>query len=102
MSGRALIAYGDANRIGTWNGTPYFFLQAGLRNGLFQAGIALAPERFRNRRLLWNALRPLTLERPGGSMYSRPYLRALWAARRPPTGISEYVSHVQLLPPAGA
>jgi glycosyltransferase involved in cell wall biosynthesis len=102
VTSRALVAYGDPNSMGTWNAIPYFFLHAGLRNGLFQAGIALAPERFRNRRLLWNALRPLTLERPGGFMYSWPHLHALWAERRPPTGISEYVSHFQLLPPAGA
>jgi glycosyltransferase involved in cell wall biosynthesis len=102
VSNRALVAYGDPNSIGTWHGTPYFFLQAGLRNGLFQAGITLAPERFRKRRLLWNALRPLTLDRPGGFMYSRAYLRALWADRRPLTGISEYVSYFQLLPPTEA
>jgi glycosyltransferase involved in cell wall biosynthesis len=100
VSSRALVAYGDPNSMGTWNAIPYFFLQAGLRNGLFRAGIALAPERFRRRRLLWNALRPLALERPGGFMYSGAYLRALWAERRPSTGISEYVSHFQLLPPA--
>jgi hypothetical protein len=35
-------------------------------------------------------------------MYSRAWLRALWADRRPPTGISEYVSHFQLLPRAEA
>jgi glycosyltransferase involved in cell wall biosynthesis len=99
VSGRALVAYGDVNRVDTWGGHPYFFLQAGRRNGLFQAGIALHPERFRHRRLLWNALRPLTLDRPRGFMYSRAHLRALWADRRAPSGISEYVSHFQPLPP---
>jgi glycosyl transferase family 4 len=102
VSGRALVAYGDVNHVSTWGGIPYFFLQAGLRNGLFQAGIALHPERFSNRRLLWNALRPLTFDRPGGFMYSSAYLRALWADRRAPTGITEYVSHFQPLPPPDA
>ena len=48
LSGRALVAYGDVNSMRVWGGHPYFFLQAGRRNGLFQAGVALHPERFRN------------------------------------------------------
>jgi glycosyltransferase involved in cell wall biosynthesis len=99
VSCRALVAYGDVNRLATWSGIPYFFLQAGRRNGLFQAGIALHPEQFRKRRLLWNASRPLTLDRPGGFMYSQAHLRDLWADRRAPSDISEYVSHFQPLPP---
>ena len=63
---RALVAYGDANSVETFSGIPYFFLQAGRRIGLFRAGVALRPERFRRRRLLWNAVRPLTLDRPRG------------------------------------
>ena len=100
MSGRALVAYGDVNRISTWGGIPYFFLQAGRQNGLFQAGIELHPERFRYRRLFWNALRPLTLNRPRGFQYSRAYLRDVWADRGEPSGINEYVSFFQPLPPA--
>jgi glycosyltransferase involved in cell wall biosynthesis len=99
VSGRALVAYGDVNGRDTWNGHPYFFLQAGQRNGLFQAGIALHPERFRNRRLLWNASRLLTLDRPRGFQNSRAYLRDLWADRDETGPHSEYVSHFQLLPP---
>jgi glycosyltransferase involved in cell wall biosynthesis len=99
VSGRALVAYGDVNRVSTWGGIPYFFLQAGRRNGLFQAGVALHPERFRYRRLLWNAVRPLTLDRPGGFQFSRAHLRDLWADRDAPSGISEYVSFFQPLPP---
>jgi hypothetical protein len=96
---RALVAYGDANRGEIFSGIPYFFLQAGRRIGLFQAGVTLRPERFRRRRLLWNAVRPLTLDRPRGFMYSREHLLALWADRRAPSGIREYVSHIQSLPP---
>jgi glycosyltransferase involved in cell wall biosynthesis len=99
VSGRALVAYGDVNRLDTWSGHPYFLLQAGHRNGLFQAGIALHPERFRYRRLLWNASRLLTLDRPRGFQNSRAYLRDLWADRGAPGAFSEYVSHFQLLPP---
>jgi glycosyltransferase involved in cell wall biosynthesis len=96
---RALVAYGDANAVDTWSNIPYFFLQAGRRIGLFDAGVTLRPRRFRRRRILWNALRPLTLNRPCGYMYSRAHLHALWADRRAPSGIGEYVSHIQSLPP---
>jgi glycosyltransferase involved in cell wall biosynthesis len=96
---RALVAYGDTNRVGTFSGIPYFFLQAGRRIGLFRTGVTLRPERFRLRRMMWNALRPLTLDRPGGFMYSGAHLQALWADRRAPRGIGEYVSHIQSLPP---
>jgi glycosyltransferase involved in cell wall biosynthesis len=96
---RALVAYGDANSVDTFSGIPYFFLRAGRRIGLFGAGVTLRPGRFRRRRMLWNALRPLTLDRPCGFMYSRAHLHALWADRTPPGGIGEYVSHIQSLPP---
>jgi glycosyltransferase involved in cell wall biosynthesis len=99
VSGRAVVAYGDVNSVGTWGGIPYHFLQAGRRNGLFQGGVAVHPERFRYRRLLWNALRPLTLNRPRGFQYSRAYLRDVWGDRDEPSGITEYVSFFQPLPP---
>jgi glycosyltransferase involved in cell wall biosynthesis len=99
VSRRALVVYGDVNRVRTWGGIPYFFLQAGRRNGLFEAGTSIHPERFRYRRLLWNALRPLILNRPGGFQYSQNYLRDVWADRGEPGGINEYVSFFQPLPP---
>jgi glycosyltransferase involved in cell wall biosynthesis len=99
MSNRALLGYGDVNHPSIWSGSPYFFLQAGCRNGLFQAGVALHPERFRHQRFLWNASRPLTLDRPRGFQNSRAHLRNLWADRSAPSDINEYVSHFQLLPP---
>jgi glycosyltransferase involved in cell wall biosynthesis len=99
VSGRALIVYGDVNRVRTWGGIPYFFLQAGRRNGLFHAGIAIHPERFRYRRLLWNASRPFILDNLGGFQYSQAYLRDVWADRGEPSGITEYVSFFQPLPP---
>ena len=99
MSNRALVAYGDANSVTTWSGIPYFFLQAGRRGGLFTAGVRLHPERFRPRRLVWNALRPLTLDRPGGFMYTRDHLEALWRDGDVPPETEDFVSHLQLLPP---
>jgi glycosyltransferase involved in cell wall biosynthesis len=101
VTARALVAYGDVNHPSIWSGSPYYFLQAGLKAGLFQAGVALHPERFRYRRLLWNASRPLTFDRPRGFQNSRKHLRDLWADRNGPRAIDEYVSHFQLLPPPG-
>ncbi len=99
MTARALVAYGDATNVRTWSNVPYFFLQAGLRHGLFEAGITLRPDRFRRRRLLWNASRPFVGELPRGFMYSRDYLRDLWSTRVPQNDVGEFVSHYQLLPP---
>lgn len=96
---RALVANGDVNRVSTWSGIPYFFLQAGLKNGLFAGGVSVNPAKHRARRLLWNATRPLLINRPGGFQYSLDYLAPLWEARTEPTGTSEYVSHFPLLPP---
>ena len=96
---RALVAFDDVNRVSTWGGIPYFFLQSGRRTGLLQAGVGIHPERFRYRRLLWNAVRALTLDRPRGFQYSRKYLHDVWADRDAPSGITEYVSHSQPLPP---
>lgn len=98
--GRALVGIGDVNDIGLWGGHPHFFLQAGRRNGLFAAGVVIHRERLRARRLLWNALRPLILERPRGFQYSRSYRYRAWAQRSEPSDIGEYVSHFPLLPPA--
>lgn len=97
---RALVANGDVTRVSTWSGIPYFFLQAGLKTGLFSGGVALHPEHFRTRRVLWNAARPLLMEAPGGYQYSLDYLERLWEDRTEPNGVDEYVSHFPLLPPA--
>lgn len=100
MSGRALVGNGDVNDPGLWGGHPFFFLRAGRRNGLFEGGVIIHRERLRYRRLLWNALRPVLLQRHGGFQYSRSFRYRAWAERSEPTGIREYVSHFPLLPPA--
>jgi len=98
-SRRALVGNGDVTNLREWGGHPFFFLRAGLRNGLFQAGVAIHRERLPNRRLLWNATRPILLERPGGFQYSRSCRHRAWADRSAPDDITEYVSHFPLLPP---
>jgi glycosyltransferase involved in cell wall biosynthesis len=96
---RGLVAGGDPRNIAILSNIPHFFLKAGLKNGLLHAGVVLRPEELRTRRFIWNALRPLTLDRPRGWTYSRRYARAVWPRREVAVEVDEYISHHQLLPP---
>lgn len=102
MIRRGLVANGDPRNLATFSNIPHFFLKAGLRNGLLNAGVVLRPEELRTRRFIWNALRPLTLDRPGGWTYSRRYGRTVWPRREVAGEMEEYISHFQLLPPRDA
>ena len=102
MSRRGLVANGDPRNIATFSNIPHYFLKAGLENGLLHAGVVLRPEELRTRRFIWNALRPLTLDRPGGWTYSRRYGRTVWPRREVAGEVDEYISHFQLLPPRNA
>lgn len=99
MTRRGLVANGDPRNIATFSNIPHFFLKAGLKNGLLHSGVVLRPEELRTRRFIWNALRPLTLDRPGGWTYSRRYGRTVWPRREVAGEVEEYISHYQLLPP---
>lgn len=99
---RGLVANGDPRELSTFSNIPHFFLKAGLENGLLHAPVVLRPEQLRTRRFIWNALRPLTLDRPGGWTYSRQYGRTIWARREIAGEVEEYISHFQLLPPRNA
>jgi glycosyltransferase involved in cell wall biosynthesis len=79
-----VAAVGDANSPATYNGLPYYLLQAGRRRGIIDEGLALSVSGgiWKARRLAWNLLRPVQLERPGGYQYSSVFLRALWAPVR--------------------
>jgi glycosyltransferase involved in cell wall biosynthesis len=96
---RGLVANGDPRKLATFSNIPHFFLKAGLKNGLLHAGVVLRPEELHRRRLVWNALRPLTLDRPGGWTYSRRYAQTIWPRREVEGEVEEYISHFQLLPP---
>jgi glycosyltransferase involved in cell wall biosynthesis len=96
---RGLVAGGDPRNIAVFSSTASFFLKAGLKNGLLHSGVILRPEELRTRRFIWNALRPLTLDRPRGWTYSRRYARTVWARREVAVEVEEYISHSQLLPP---
>jgi glycosyltransferase involved in cell wall biosynthesis len=96
---RGLVANGDPRNLATFSNIPHFFLKAGLENGLLHSGVVLRPEDLRARRFVWNAVRPLTLDRPGGWTYSRRYARTVWPRREVEGRVEEYISHYQLLPP---
>ena len=97
---RFLTVIGDPNRIGTWSGTPYFFLQAGQQQGFLSAGLPLRPEDLRGRRLIWNLARALRGGRLGGFQYTEAFLRPLFAqARLRADQEVELISHFPLLPP---
>jgi glycosyltransferase involved in cell wall biosynthesis len=96
---RGLVANGDPRKLATFSNIPHYFLKAGLKNGLLHSGVVLRPEELRTTRFVWNALRPLTLDRPRGWTYSRRYARTVWARRETADEMDEYISHFQLLPP---
>ena len=102
MTHRGLVANGDPRNLATFSNIPHFFLKAGMKNGLLHSGVVLRPEELRTRRFLWNAVRPLTLDRPGGWTYSRRYARTVWPRREVDGEVEEYISHYQLLPPRDA
>ena len=99
MTRRGLVANGDPRDLATFSNIAHFFLKAGLERGLLHTPVILRPEQLRTRRFVWNALRPLTLDRPGGWTYSRRYAHKIWARREIEGEMEEYISHFQLLPP---
>jgi glycosyltransferase involved in cell wall biosynthesis len=96
------VANGDPGDLRTLSNIPHFFLKAGLRNGLLHERVVLHPERLRGRRLVWNGLRPLLLNRPRGWQYTRQYAERIWADRDVAGEVDEYISHYQWLPPRKA
>lgn len=96
---RYLLCNGDATDPATWSNIPYFVLQAGLKQGLLQAGLALHPQRLRLQGRLWNLNQAITTKKAGGFQYSRTFTRALLAqaclASDQPLAL---LSHFPLLP----
>jgi glycosyltransferase involved in cell wall biosynthesis len=95
---RVVAAVGDVNDINCWSNIPYYFLQAGRRASVFDAGISINVKRLRTLRSLWNMASLMRGERYGGFQYTRLANDSMsrqvdWA------GIDEVVSHAQLFPP---
>jgi glycosyltransferase involved in cell wall biosynthesis len=98
-STRLLLCNGDATDLATWSNTPYFLLQAGLKEGFLHGGLPLQPQRLRRRGRLWNLKQALTTGKAGGFQYSRCFTRALLAqARLSPDQPLALLSHFPLLP----
>ena len=89
----ALVRKSDVTDLREWGSHPFFFLLADLRKGLFHAGVAIHCEHPRNRRLLWNTVRPFLLERLGGFAYLRSCLHPAWTDRTRRIGIAEHMGH---------
>jgi glycosyltransferase involved in cell wall biosynthesis len=94
-----LLCCGDATNPATWSNIPYFLLQAGLKQGLLQAGLALYPQQLRRQGRLWNLKQLLTTSKAGGFQYSRTFTQALLAqASLAPDQPLALLSHFPLLP----
>jgi glycosyltransferase involved in cell wall biosynthesis len=94
-----LLCCGDAASLATWSNTPYFLLQAGLKQGVLEGGLALHPEQLHWQRRLWNLRQLLRSGQPGGFQYSRGFAQALLAQARLPTDQPlALLSHFPLLP----
>jgi glycosyltransferase involved in cell wall biosynthesis len=83
---RQLLCCGDATNLATWSNTPYFLLQAGLKQGLLEGGLALHPEQLRWLRRLWNLRQLLRGGQPGGFQYSRAFTQVLLTQALLPAG----------------
>jgi hypothetical protein len=89
---RAFVGNGNVTDLREWGSHPLFFLRAGLRDGLFHAGVAIFYcERLRQRRLLWNTMRPFLPEGPLGSAYLRSCRHLAWTDRTRRIGIAQHV-----------
>ena len=81
---RTLLCCGDATDLATWSSIPYFLLQAGLKQGFLQAGLALQPKALGQQGHLWNLkqllstgkdVRPTTKPVPWSACASGPPIR---------------------------
>ena len=96
---RTLLCCGDVNDLDTASNTPYFLLQAGLKQGFLQAGLALQPKALRQQGHLWNLKQLLITGKAGGFQYSRSFTQSLLAqAQLKPDQPLALLSHFPLLP----
>ena len=97
---RQLLCCGDATDLATASNTPFFLLQAGLRHGLLQGGLALRPDRLIWQRRRWNFNQLLRSGKAGGFQYSFDFANTLMAqANLPDDRPVSLLSHFPLLPP---
>jgi glycosyltransferase involved in cell wall biosynthesis len=98
---RYVAAIGNSTCAATWSGIPYYFLQAGRRDGFLADGLNLEVRGLRRKRSAWQIARLIRAERVRGYQYSRAFAAELGriAVREcERLGSREVVSHWQLLP----
>ncbi|HTL28936.1 MAG TPA: glycosyltransferase family 4 protein [Tepidisphaeraceae bacterium] len=96
---RGLACLGNAADIRTWSNIPYFFFKAAAKIGFLTHALDLMPENYSKRRLRWNLLAPLRLQKPGGYQYSRSNIERMWQRVPEEVRAGEIISHFQLFPP---
>jgi len=97
-----LAAIGDVNNIDTWSGIPFHFLAAARPAGLIDQGLPLEVTGWpwRARRIVWNALRVVLRDRPGGFQYSVEFLERLWRPFVPRLTGGAVINCFPLFPPS--
>ena len=90
-SRRALVGNGNVTDLREWRSHPFLVLRAGLRNGLFHAGVAIHYECLRDRRLPRNPMRPFFLECLAGFACVRSCPATAWTDRTRRIGIAEHM-----------
>ncbi|EHA62376.1 glycosyltransferase family 4 protein [Synechococcus sp. WH 8016] len=99
MTPRYLVCCGDATDIATWSSTPYFLLQAGLKQKLLCGGLDLHPKHLKLQRRLWNLKQLLITGKAGGYQYSSGFTKTLLdQALLKPDQSLRLLSHFPLLP----
>lgn len=75
-----VAAVGDPAKLSTFGGTPYFFLNEGMRQKFFEGGINLNPEMnsIKLARLLWSIRTFFFRVEYGGFQYTNQFLELLW------------------------
>ena len=97
---RVVTVVGDANKVNTWSGTPYFFRKAGQQLDFFSFGLSLEPEKLKINRVLWNWITWLKTGQTGGFQYSQIFLKKLFNQVKLDSDKLEIISHFPLLPPS--
>lgn len=97
---RYLICCGDSTKLSTWSNIPYFLLQAGLREDLFQSGVSLQPSKLYLRKIFWNLATIIRHQRLGGFQYSQAFCNKLFKQSGLTSEIPiSILSHFPFLPP---
>lgn len=96
---RLFVALGDATKVNTRGGSPYYIGRAGLESGFFQKVGALRTADGGHRRWLWNLGRLLRFGEKGGYQFSSAFAERLFSVSGIDSSVDEVVSQFPLFPP---